>query len=63
MRIPKGGNKLVELTPSGKVLGTKTIDPSKTAHVFGLLATGTSDSNTALFYTDTETNTLQELKQ
>ncbi|MGB8910595.1 MAG: hypothetical protein WCC84_17765 [Candidatus Cybelea sp.] len=59
----KGGNKLVELTPTGKVLATKTIDKSATAHVFGLLATGTTDSDTVLFYTDTKTNTLQELKQ
>ncbi|MEO6834587.1 MAG: hypothetical protein ABI231_01580 [Candidatus Tumulicola sp.] len=59
----KGGNKLVELTPAGKVLATKTIDKSTTAHVFGLLATGTSDSDTALFYTDIKANTLQELKQ
>ncbi|MGC9992754.1 MAG: hypothetical protein ABSD52_10235 [Candidatus Cybelea sp.] len=58
----QGGNKLVELTPTGKVLDTKTIDTSATAHVFGLLATGTSDSDTVLFYTDTETNTLQELE-
>ena len=59
----QGGNELVELTPTGKVLDTKTIDTSSVAHIFGLLATGTSDSNTALFYTDTETNTLQELEQ
>lgn len=59
----KGGNKLVELTPAGKVLATKTIDTSKTADVFGLLAVGTGDSDTALFYTDTKTNTLHELKQ
>jgi hypothetical protein len=59
----QGGNKLVELTPTGHVLDTKAIDKSTTARVFGLLATGTSDSNTALFYTDTKTNTLQELEQ
>lgn len=59
----KGGNTLVELTPAGKVLATKKIDASKTAHVFGLLAAGTSDSNTVLYYTDTATNTLQELEQ
>jgi hypothetical protein len=59
----KGGNKLVELTPTGKILATKTIDSSSTAHIFGLLATGTSDSDTTLFYTDTGTNTLQELEQ
>ncbi len=59
----KGGNVLVELTPAGKVLATKTLDTSKTAHVFGLVATGTSDSDTVLFYTDTGTNTLHELEQ
>lgn len=59
----KGGNKLVELTPTGRVLATKTIDTSPTAHIFGLVATGTSDSDTALFYTDTKTNTLQRLSQ
>ena len=59
----KGGNTLVELTPSGKILATKTIDTSTTAHIFGLVAAGTSDSDTVLFYTDTKTNTLQELEQ
>jgi hypothetical protein len=59
----KGGNRLVELTPAGKVLDTKLIDKSTIAHVFGLLATGTSDSSTVLFYTNTKTNTLQELEQ
>ena len=59
----KGGNTLVELTPKGKVLDTKTIDTSSTADIFGLVATGTTDSDTVLFYTDTKTNTLQELEQ
>ncbi len=59
----KGGNTLVELTPAGKVLDTKTIDTSSTADIFGLVATGTTDSDTVLFYTDTKTNTLQELEQ
>ncbi len=59
----KGGSKLVELTPAGKILATKTIDKSATGHVFGLIATGTSDSDTVLFYTDTKTNTLHELER
>ncbi len=59
----EGGNKLVELTPSGKVLDVKTIDTNKSAEIFGLVATGTDDSDTALFYTNTKTNTLQELEQ
>jgi hypothetical protein len=59
----KGGNTLVELTPTGKVLATKTIDTNKSADIFGLLAEGTEDRNTVLFYTDASTNTLQELEQ
>ena len=59
----KGGNTLVELTPTGKILGTKTIDQNKTGDIFGLIAQGTDDSDTVLFYTDTATNTLQELEQ
>ncbi|MFY9738611.1 MAG: hypothetical protein WAK11_06090 [Candidatus Cybelea sp.] len=58
-----GNNTLVELTPTGQVLDTKVVDTSKTSGIFGLAATGTKDSNTALFYTDTNTNTLHELEQ
>ncbi len=56
-------NTLVELTPSGQVLDTKVVDKSSTQGVFGLAAAGTNDSNTVLFYTDTNSNTAQELKR
>ena len=59
----KGGNTLVELTPAGQVLATKVVDKSKTAGIFGLASSGTSDSNTTLFYTDKNTNTLHELER
>lgn len=59
----KGGNTLVEITPNGKVLATKKVDTSKTAHVFGLAAYGTSDSDTVLYYTSTADNTLHVLEQ
>lgn len=58
-----GNNTLVELTPSGQVLATKTVDTSKTPGITGLMAIGSTDATTALFYTDTNTNTLQELEQ
>jgi hypothetical protein len=58
-----GSNMLVEMTPKGQVLDTEIIDKSKTSGIFGLAAIGTKDSNTRLFYTDTNTNTLQELEQ
>ncbi len=55
-------NTLVELTPSGQVLDTEVVDSSSTQGIFGLAAAGSNDSNTVLFYTDTNTNTVQELK-
>ncbi|MFY9718308.1 MAG: hypothetical protein WAK16_01580, partial [Candidatus Cybelea sp.] len=58
-----GGNTLVEVTPTGQVLDTKVVDKSKGQGVFGLMAIGTNDGNTALFYTDTNDNSLHELEQ
>jgi hypothetical protein len=58
-----GNNTLVELTPKGQVLDTKVVDKSKTPGIFGVAANGKSDSDTVLFYTDTNTNTLHELEQ
>jgi len=56
-------NTLVELTPQGQILDTKVIDTNATQGVYGLAAIGTNDSNTALFFTDTNSNTVQELEQ
>jgi hypothetical protein len=56
-------NTLVEMTPQGKVLDTEVVDTGSAGAIFGLAAIGTTDANTALFYTDTNTNTLQELEQ
>jgi hypothetical protein len=56
-------NTLVELTTEGKVLATKVVDKSTTAGIFGLAATGTNDSNTALFFTDANDNNLHKLER
>jgi hypothetical protein len=58
-----GNNTLVEMTPKGQVLDTKVVDTKKTPGIFGVAANGSSDSDTVLFYTDTNTNTLHELEQ
>ncbi|HLY03020.1 MAG TPA: hypothetical protein VKR56_11080 [Candidatus Cybelea sp.] len=58
-----GNNTLVEMTPKGKVLDTLVVDTGQAPAIFGLAAIGTKDSNTALYYTDINTNTLQELEQ
>ncbi len=59
----KGGNTLVELTPAGQVLDKKVVDKSTKAGIFGLVATGTNDSNTALFFTDTNDNEVHKLER
>jgi Na+-translocating ferredoxin:NAD+ oxidoreductase RnfG subunit len=56
-------NTLVEMTQKGQVLDTKVVDNSKTPGIFGVAANGKDDSNTVLFYTDTNTNTLHELER
>ncbi len=56
-------NRLVELTPAGQILDTKVVDKNSAQGIFGLMATGTNDSDTALFFTDTNTNDVQELKK
>ena len=58
-----GGNTLVEMTPAGQVLATKVIDSGAGPAIFGIAASGKNDSNTVLFYTDTNDNTIHELTQ
>jgi hypothetical protein len=54
----------VEINVStGKVLATKVVDKSATQGIFALAAIGSSDTNTALYYTDTNDNSLHELEQ
>jgi DNA-binding beta-propeller fold protein YncE len=59
-----GGNTLVEIDVStGKVLATKTVDTGKSPAIFALQAAGKNDTNTVLYYTDTNDNSLHELEQ
>ncbi len=58
----KGGNTLVEISAAGKVLATKTLNADKTQEIFGLLAAGTGDSNTTIFYTDSAHHNVHELE-
>lgn len=58
----QGGDMLVEMTPTGKILATKLVDKSKTSGIFGLRAVGTSDSDTVLYYTDRNDNSVHELE-
>lgn len=57
-----GDNNLVEISAAGQVLATKAMDTGKSPGIFGLAAYGTSDSNTVLYFTDTNGNNVQELE-
>jgi hypothetical protein len=57
-----GGNELIELTPTGQILDTEVVDSGSTPAIFGLASSGTADSNTVIFYTDTNDNSLHELE-
>ena len=57
-----GGDELVEMTPKGQVLDTEVVDPAAVPAIFGLAASGSKDSNTVVFYTDTNDNSVHELE-
>jgi hypothetical protein len=58
----QGGDMLVEMTPTGKILATKLVDKSKTGGIFGLRAIGKTDNDTVLYYTDRNDNSVHELE-
>jgi hypothetical protein len=56
-------NELVEIESTGKVLATKVVDTGAGGAIRGITAVGTSDANTVLYFTDSNSNTVQELSQ
>jgi hypothetical protein len=60
---PSGQNILVETTPGGKVLDTRNVDKGAPGSIFGIVATGTSDSDTKVYFNDDNSNNLQVLEK
>ncbi len=60
---PSGQNLLVELTPAGKVLDVRNVDMGAAGSLFGIVATGSSASNTKLYFNDDNDNNLQVLER
>lgn len=58
-----GQNIMVELTPSGKVLDTRNVDKGASGALFGIVATGTSDSDAKIYFNDDNDNNLQVLEK
>ena len=60
---PSGSNIMVEMTPSGQVLDTRNVDKGASGALFGIVATGTDDSNTKIYFNDDNDNNLQALEK
>jgi hypothetical protein len=58
-----GQNLMVELTPSGKVLDVRNVDKGASGSLFGIVATGTSDDDTKIYFNDDNDNNLQVLEK
>jgi hypothetical protein len=60
---PNGKNIMVELSPSGKLLDTRNVDKGAAGSIFGMVATGTNDANTKLYFNDDNHNDLRVLER
>jgi len=60
---PNGTNLLLEITPSGKLLGTRNVDKGAAGALFGIVATGTKDANTNIYFNDDNANNVQVLER
>ena len=59
---PNGKNIMVEITHTGKLLATRNVDTGVAGAIFGMVATGTSDANTRIFFNDDNANFLEVLE-
>ena len=57
-----GTNLMVEITPGGKVVATKNVDTGAAGALFGMVATGTTASDTKIYFNDDNTNTVDALQ-
>jgi hypothetical protein len=58
-----GTNLLIEISPAGKVLDVRNVDKGPAGSIFGIVATGTSDADTKVYFNDDNDNNVQVLEQ
>jgi hypothetical protein len=54
---------MVEITPAGKLLATRNVDKGAAGALFGIVASGTTDSDTKIYFNDDNDNDLQVLER
>jgi hypothetical protein len=60
---PTGKNLMIELSASGKLLDVRNVDTGASGALFGIIATGTNDANTKVYFNDDNDNNVQVLEQ
>ena len=60
---PDGKNLMIEVTPSGKILDVRNVDKGAAGALFGIVATGSSDADTKIYFNDDNANNLQVLEK
>jgi sugar lactone lactonase YvrE len=60
---PDGTNLLIEISAAGKVLDTDNVDTGPAGSLFGIVATGTSDADTKVYFNDDNDNNVQVLER
>jgi hypothetical protein len=58
-----GKNLMVEMTPHGKILGTRTVDSGAAGALFGIVSTGATDATTKIYFNDDNANNVQVLQK
>jgi hypothetical protein len=58
---PNGTNLMVEIKPNGRVVATKNVDTGAGAAIFGMVAAGSGQDDTKLYFNDDNDNTLRVL--
>ena len=58
-----GRNIMVEMTPYGKILDVRNVDRGAAGSIFGMVATGTSNADTKLYFNDDNHNNLRVLER
>jgi hypothetical protein len=58
-----GTNLMVEITPAGKLLATRNVDKGAAGALFGIVASGKTDSDTKIYFNDDNDNDLQVLER
>ncbi len=60
---PDGKNLMIEISAAGKLLAVRNVDKGPAGTLFGMVATGTKNSNTKIYFNDDNDNNVQVLER